>query len=101
MERRKMLILLGAKLDLTPAEKGMRGAVNRAQELIDRDSENAVHPAAVRERGQPLSYTVSRPPKKSGTIPQAAVDVVVSGVGTGGTISGVGEVPSRRSKSSA
>src|ERR1700750_1651238 len=53
MERRKMLVLLGAKLELTPAEKGMRGAVARAEELLNeipgaimpQQFENAANPA--------------------------------------------------------
>ena len=43
VERRKMLLILGARLELTPAEKGMRGAVARAQEILD-STPGARHP---------------------------------------------------------
>jgi len=53
VERRKMLLLLGAKLELTPAAQGMRGAVARAQELQKRNSK-LDHPAAIRQSGEPV-----------------------------------------------
>ena len=52
IERRKMLLLLGAELELTPAAQGMRGAIARAEEIV-RDPARRVHPAAVPEPGQP------------------------------------------------
>ena len=51
MERRKMLRLLGAELELTPAARGMSGAIARAEELAEGDPERH-HPAAVQEPGQ-------------------------------------------------
>jgi cysteine synthase A len=90
IERRKMLVLMGAKLELTPAEKGMRGAVNRAQELLaetpgavmPQQFENAANPAVHRKTTAEEIWVDTK----------GGVDVVISGVGTGGTISGVGEV---------
>ena len=52
VERRKMLMLLGAELELTPAAQGMRGAIARAEELAARRFPDAVHAAAVRQPGQ-------------------------------------------------
>ena len=52
VERRKMLLLLGAELELTPAAQGMRGAIARAEEIV-RDAARRLHAAAVREPGQP------------------------------------------------
>jgi len=90
IERRKMLLLLGAKLELTPAEKGMRGAMNRAQELLD-ETPGAVIPRQFENEANTLVHRVSTA-EEIWNDTNGAVDVVVSGVGTGGTVSGVGEV---------
>ena len=58
IERRKMLLLLGAKLELTPAEKGMRGAVARAQEIIEA-TPGAVMPQQFENTANPLIHRVS------------------------------------------
>jgi cysteine synthase A len=90
IERRKMLLLLGAKLELTPAEKGMRGAVQRAQELVA-EIPGAVMPQQFENRANPLVHRVSTA-EEIWNDTAGAVDAVVSGVGTGGTITGVGQV---------
>ena len=90
IERRKMLLILGAKLELTPAEKGMRGAVARAQELIDAIP-GAVMPQQFENGANPLVHRVSTA-EEIWNDTAGGVDVVVSGVGTGGTITGVGQV---------
>ena len=90
IERRKMLLLLGAKLELTPAEKGMRGAVARAQEIIEA-TPGAVMPQQFENSANPLIHRVSTA-EEIWNDTAGAVDAVVSGVGTGGTISGVGQV---------
>ncbi len=90
IERRKMLLLLGAKLELTPAEKGMRGAVARAQEIIEA-TPNSVMPQQFENAANPLIHRVSTA-EEIWNDTAGAVDAVVSGVGTGGTISGVGQV---------
>ena len=90
MERRKMLSLLGAKLELTPAEKGMRGAVARAQELLA-EIDGAVTPGQFENPANPDIHrrtTAQEIWRDTG----GAVDAVVAGVGTGGTLTGVGEV---------
>ena len=69
VERRKMLVLLGARLELTPAEKGMRGAVARAQELLA-EIPGSVMPQQFENSANPLVHT-SPPPRKSGTTPPA------------------------------
>jgi cysteine synthase A len=76
IERRKMLLLLGAKLELTPAEKGMRGAVM---------------PQQFENQANPLIHRVSTA-EEIWNDTAGRVDAVIAGVGTGGTISGVGEV---------
>jgi len=97
IERRKMLLLLGAKLELTPAEKGMRGAVARAQEIIDA-TPGAVMPQQFENTANPLIHRVSTA-EEIWNDTAGAVDAVVSGVGTGGTISGVGQVLKARKPS--
>lgn len=97
IERRKMLLLLGAKLELTPAEKGMRGAVARAQELIDA-TPGAVMPQQFENGANPLIHRVSTA-EEIWNDTAGAVDAVVSGVGTGGTITGVGQVLKARKPS--
>ena len=97
MERRKMLTLLGARLELTPAEKGMRGAVVRAQEILEADP-NAVMPQQFENPANPLIHRVSTA-EEIWNDTDGRVDAVVSGVGTGGTITGVGQVLKARKPS--
>jgi len=90
IERRKMLLFLGAEIDLTPREKGMTGAVNRAKELLEQ------HPGAVtaNQFGTPSNPDIHRrtTAEEIWHDTQGGVDAFVSGIGTGGTITGVGQV---------
>ena len=97
IERRKMLVLLGARLELTPAEKGMRGAVQRAQELLA-DIPGSVMPQQFENPANPLIHRVSTA-EEIWNDTDGKVDAVVSGVGTGGTITGVGQVLKARKPS--
>ncbi|MFZ5669597.1 MAG: cysteine synthase A [Pseudomonadota bacterium] len=97
MERRKMLLVLGARLELTPAEKGMRGAVARAQELLV-ENPGAVMPQQFENQANPLIHRVSTA-EEIWNDTAGSVDIVVSGVGTGGTITGVGQVLKARKPS--
>jgi cysteine synthase A len=90
IERRKMLIILGARLELTPAERGMAGAVARARELID-EIGDAVMPQQFENPANPLIHRVTTA-EEIWNDTAGAVDVVISGVGTAGTITGVGQV---------
>lgn len=89
VERRKLLIKFGAELVLTPAEKGMRGAIEKANELaatlpktfIPQQFNNPANPAMhKRTTAQEIWNDMA-----------GEIDVFVAGVGTGGTITGVGE----------
>jgi len=89
VERRKMLLLLGARLELTPAERGMTGAVNRARELLA-EIPGSVMPQQFENPANPAIHKISTA-EEIWNDTQGAVDVVISGVGTGGTITGVGQ----------
>jgi cysteine synthase A len=90
LERRKMLMLLGAQIELTEATKGMKGAIARAHELV------AEHPGAVipQQFENPANPEIHRTTTAEEIWNDTAgkVDIVISGVGTGGTITGVGQV---------
>ena len=90
MERRKMLLILGAKLELTPAERGMAGAVARAREIVAA-TPGAVMPQQFENVANPLIHRVSTA-EEIWNDTKGEVDAVISGVGTGGTITGVGQV---------
>lgn len=97
MERRKMLALLGAELVLTPAEKGMKGAIAMAQELLEK-TPNAVSPAQFDNPANPEIHRKTTA-EEIWADTGGAVDIVISGVGTGGTITGVGQVLKARKPS--
>ena len=90
IERRKMLLLLGAQLELTPAAKGMKGALARTEEL-KKELPNVVVPQQFVNPANPQIHEVTTAVEIWNDT-DGAVDVVVSGVGTGGTITGVGHV---------
>jgi cysteine synthase A len=97
LERRKMLLLLGANLELTPAERGMAGAVARAREIVEA-TPGAVMPQQFDNVANPLIHRVSTA-EEIWNDTEGAVDAVISGVGTGGTITGVGQVLKARKPS--
>jgi cysteine synthase A len=90
MERRKMLLLLGAQLELTPAAKGMRGALERTEEL-KKELDNVVVPQQFVNPANPEIHAVTTAPEIWNDT-NGRVDVVISGVGTGGTITGLGHI---------
>ena len=90
IERRKMLALLGAELVLTPAPQGMKGAIAKAQELVAA-TPDAVMPQQFENPANPEIHRRTTA-EEIWNDTNGKVDVFVSGVGTGGTITGVGQV---------
>lgn len=88
-ERRQLLLMLGADLVLTPGANGMKGAIAKAQDLIN-ETPNSYMPKQFENADNPLiHYQTTGPEIWNDT--QGKVDAVISGVGTGGTFSGVGK----------
>jgi cysteine synthase len=90
IERRKMLALLGAELVLTPAPLGMKGAIAKAQELVE-TTPGAVIPQQFENPANPEIHRRTTA-EEIWNDTHGQIDAFVSGVGTGGTITGVGEV---------
>ncbi len=90
VERRKMLALLGAELELTPAAKGMTGAIERANELVE-TTPGAIMLQQFENPANPAIHRVTTA-EEIWTDTGGKVDVVVAGVGTGGTLTGIAEV---------
>ncbi len=90
IERRKMLKLLGAELELTPAAKGMRGAIDKAEEIV------ASNPKAfiLQQFQNPANPAIHRTTtaEEIWNDTDGNIDAFIAGVGTGGTLTGVAEV---------
>jgi len=97
LERRRLLKALGAELVLTPAAEGMPGAVRRATEMTEADK-NYFMPQQFNNPANPAIHRKTTA-EEIWRDTEGQVDIVVSGVGTGGTITGVGEVLKSRKPS--
>lgn len=94
LERRKMLAFLGAELVLTPGPEGMKGAVARATALAE-ETPHAVMPQQFTNLANPAIHRASTA-EEIWTDTDGQLDVFLGGVGTGGTITGVGHVLKER-----
>jgi len=90
IERRKMLAYLGAELVLTPKEKGMGGAIARAKELLA-EIPGSVSPSQFDNPANPAIHEKTTA-EEIWADTAGAVDAIVSGIGTGGTFTGVGHI---------
>lgn len=89
-ERRTLLLLLGAEIILTPAANGMRGAVAKAMQLVS-ENKNAFYPSQFENKHNPEIHRQTTA-EEIWVDTDGQVDIVVSGVGTAGTVTGVGQV---------
>lgn len=94
VERRKMLKLLGAELELTPASEGMKGAIRKAEELVE-STPNAFITQQFKNSANPAIHRATTA-EEIWRDTAGKADILISGVGTGGTLTGVGEVIKQR-----
>ena len=97
VERRKLLTLLGATIVLTPAEEGMAGAVEKANEIVQQ-TDGAFMPQQFRNPANPEIHRQTTA-EEIWRDTDGEIDIFVAGVGTGGTITGVGELLKSRKSS--
>jgi cysteine synthase A len=94
VERRTLLKALGAELILTPGPEGMKGAIARAQEMVDADP-NAIMPQQFENPANPEIHRKTTA-EEIWDDTGGEVDILVAGVGTGGSITGIGELLKER-----
>ena len=94
LERRTLLAMLGAQLVLTPGSEGMKGAIARAEELL-KTTPNAWMPQQFNNPANPAIHQQTTA-EEIWADTDGKVDILVSAVGTGGTITGVAEVIKKR-----
>lgn len=91
IERRKVMQIFGARLELTPKEKGMKGAVERANELHN-EIKNSVILNQFSNPSNPNVHKNTTAKEILESLGDIKIDVFAAGVGTGGSLSGIGEV---------
>ncbi|YAF96105.1 MAG: cysteine synthase A [Nodularia sp. CChRGM 3473] len=96
-ERRSMLKAYGATLELTPGAEGMRGAIRKAEEIVA----NTPHALMLQQFRNPANPKIHRETtaEEIWTDTDGEVDIIIAGVGTGGTITGIAEILKQRKQS--
>jgi cysteine synthase A len=97
LERRRLLKAFGAEVVLTPGEKGMNGAIARAEELL-KSTPNSFMPQQFKNPANPEVHRRTSA-EEIWNDTQGKVDILISGVGTGGTVTGVSEIIKKRKAS--
>jgi cysteine synthase len=90
IERRRLMLAYGASFDLTPREKGMRGAIERAQELVEQ-TPGAWMPSQFDNAANPAIHARTTAQEILTDFADSPIDVIVTGVGTGGHLTGCAE----------
>ncbi len=96
LERRSLLAALGAELVLTPGAEGMKGAISKAEQLVS-DTPNAFMPQQFKNPSNPEIHRITTA-EEIWEDTEGKVDFFVAGVGTGGTVTGVGEALKAKNK---
>src|SRR5438132_8315140 len=94
LERRRLLKAFGAEVQLTPGDKGMNGAIARAEEIL-KSTPNSYMPQQFKNPANPEIHRKTTA-EEIWADTEGKVDILISGVGTGGTITGVAEVIKKR-----
>ena len=97
MERRTLLVMLGAKLILTPGSEGMKGSISKAEEIL-KTTPNSWMPQQFNNPANPEVHRLTTA-EEIWNDTNGQIDILVSAVGTGGTITGVSEVIKKRKPS--
>ncbi|MFM7350321.1 MAG: PLP-dependent cysteine synthase family protein, partial [Erythrobacter sp.] len=90
IERRRLMLAYGASFDLTPREKGMKGAIERAMELVD-STPGAWMPSQFDNAANPAVHARTTAQEILADFADAPIDVLITGVGTGGHLTGCAE----------
>lgn len=90
VERRRLMLAYGASFDLTPREKGMKGAIERAQQLVD-ETPGAWMPSQFDNAANPAIHARTTAQEILADFADSPIDVMITGVGTGGHLTGCAE----------